>query len=340
MPKVTMKDIAKHVGVSINAVSITLNDKVGVSDEVRLKILRAADELGYINNKKEYLSVLAKSHICVLMQSYYANTGHFYSSVLCSVVESAKELGYNTLLNYFEDDHFIVPDCLLERKVAGILIIGKISDEHIDKLKIYGVPIVLVDSTSFGNSCDCVLTHNKQGEYMLTTHVIKKGYKKIGFFGDLEYSFNFYDRFLGFKEALIHTKVVSRENVDQYTQKYSFIHDIEKYVLCHDVKRIEELLLSKQLPEVFVCANDSNAFLVFQALKNIGVHVPDDVGIVGFDDTPLCEMVVPHLTTFQVQKELMGKIAVENLVHKIHKKNDIPITLLLSGKVIERDSLK
>ena len=80
--KITMKDIAKRLNVSINAVSIALNDKPGVSDEMRLQILRTADEMGYINQKKQYLSIFSKSNICVLMQSYYANTGHFYS-ILC-----------------------------------------------------------------------------------------------------------------------------------------------------------------------------------------------------------------------------------------------------------------
>lgn len=66
--KVTMKAIAEELNISINAVSIALNDKAGVSSEMRMKILRTADEMGYINNKKEYLSVFSKSNICVIMQ--------------------------------------------------------------------------------------------------------------------------------------------------------------------------------------------------------------------------------------------------------------------------------
>ena len=85
--KVTMKDIAKKLNVSINAVSIALNDKPGVSDEMRLLILKTADEMGYINEKRKYLSVFSKSNIAIMMQSYYADTGHFYSIVLRSIVE-------------------------------------------------------------------------------------------------------------------------------------------------------------------------------------------------------------------------------------------------------------
>lgn len=69
-----MKDIAHKLGISINAVSLALNDKPGVSEEMRLEILRTADQLGYINKKRKYISVFSKSNICVMMQSYYADT--------------------------------------------------------------------------------------------------------------------------------------------------------------------------------------------------------------------------------------------------------------------------
>lgn len=100
-------------------------------------------------------------------------------------------------MNYFEDNEFIIPECIDERKVAGILVVGKISDDNLSTLKKTGIPVVLVDFTSLGDSCDCVLTHNKQGGYMMTSHIIKKGFQKIGFFGDLSYSFSFQDRFYG-----------------------------------------------------------------------------------------------------------------------------------------------
>lgn len=338
--KVTMKDIANKLGISINAVSIALNDKPGVSDAMRLEILKTADQMGYINQKRQYLSTFSKSNICVLMQSYYADTGHFYSIVLRSITEQAKELGYFSIMNYFEDNEFIVPDCIEERKVAGILVVGKISDDNLILLKEIGIPVVLVDFTSLCTHCDCVLTHNRQGGYMITNHVINKSYKKIGFFGDIDYSFSFEDRFIGYKQALLKNNLVNRHNVDEYVNKYSFLSNIETYILSNQIPEIIKILQSKQLPEVFVCANDSNAFALILALKDLGYRVPEDIGVVGFDDTPLCVKSVPQITTIQVQKELMGEIAVKNLIDRIHRKDNIPMTQLLSVKVIERASLR
>ncbi|MFR2503338.1 MAG: LacI family DNA-binding transcriptional regulator [Coprobacillus cateniformis] len=338
--KVTMKDIANKLGISINAVSIALNDKPGVSDEMRLEILKMADKMGYINQKKQYLSIFSKSNICVLMQSYYANTGHFYSIVLCSIVEQAKNFGYFSILNYFEDNDFHMPECIVDRKVAGVLVVGKISDSHLKALKKVGIPVVLVDFTSLGDPCDCVLTHNRQGGYMLTDYVVLKGYKTIGFFGDLDYSFSFQDRFMGYKQALIQNQIVSSEEVDSYIEEHSFLHNIEKYILANEITEIVKILKSKKLPEVLICANDSNAFAVISALKDMGLKIPEDIGVTGFDDTPLCEKANPQITTVQVQKELMGQVAVSNLMDRIHRKENTPMTQLLSVKIVERASLK
>lgn len=337
--KVTMKDIANHLGISINAVSIALNDKPGVSEEMRMLILRTADQMGYINQKRKYLSALSKSNICVLMQSYYADTGHFYSIVLRSIVEHAKSLGYFSILNYFEDNSMEIPECVIERKVAGVLIVGKISDNNLIQLKNMGIPVVLVDYSSLCDSSDCVLTHNKQGGYMMTSYIIENGYHKIGFFGDLDYSFSFEDRFIGFKQSLIKNNIVDREQINQYVEEYSFTKGIEKFVLSNDIAEIIKILETKPLPEVLFCANDSNAFAVMNAFSQMGLKVPEDIGVVGFDDTPLCLKTVPQITTVQVQKELMGKVAVDNLIERIHRNDDIPMTRLLSVKIIERASL-
>lgn len=336
--KVTMKDIAKELNVSINAVSIALNDKPGVSESMRLKILRTADKMGYINEKHHYLSVFSKSNICILMQSYYANTGHFYSIVLRSIVERAKVLGYMSILNYFEDNQFEFPDCILDRKVAGILVVGKISDQNLNQLKNTGIPVVLVDYTSLGDTCDCVLTHNKQGGYLITQYVLDKGYKRVGFFGDLEYSLSFSDRFMGYKQALVNRNIAV--DIDSYINQYSILHETEKYVLENDVHSIASLLEKSELPEVFVCANDSNAFILLNALTLMNIKVPDQIGITGFDDTPLCDKTIPKLTTVQVQKELMGEIAVNKLIDRIRRENDVQMTQLLSTKIFERDSVK
>lgn len=179
---------------------------------------------------------------------------------------------------------------------------------------------------------------NKQGGYLITQYVLDKGYKRVGFFGDLEYSLSFSDRFMGYKQALVNRNMTS--DIESYINQYSILHETEKYVLENDVKSIVSLLEKSELPEVFICANDSNAFILLNALTLMNIKVPDQIGITGFDDTPLCDKTIPKLTTIQVQKELMGEIAVNKLIDRIHRENDVQMTQLLSTKIIERDSVK
>lgn len=226
------------------------------------------------------------------------------------------------------------------KKSGRDVVVGKISDVNLKQLKKTGIPIVLVDFTSLYDSCDCVLTHNKQGGYMITNYVLQKGYQKIGFFGDLNYSMSFQDRFIGFKEALMKHHIIQGYCDDAYIRQYSFLENIETFILNQQIDEIIHLLQSKPLPEVLICANDSNAFVVIQALHTMGLKIPDDIGVTGFDDTPLAEKFIPSLTTLQVQKESMGKEAVHRLVDRIQRKDYIQKTELLSVKIIERTSVK
>lgn len=144
---------------------------------------------------------------------------------------------------------------------------------------------------------------------------------------------------MGFRQSLINNHIVNEDEVIHYIQKYSFTEGIENYVLNNDLQGIVDILRTKELPEVLVCANDSNAFIVILALTQMGIRVPEDIGVVGFDDTPLCIKSIPQITTIQVQKELMGQVAVSKLIDLIHRKETVTMTQLLSVKIIERDSL-
>lgn len=197
-----MKQIAELHGVSVNAVSLALNNKPGVSDEMRSKILRTAEETGYLESKDKYVRTFSRMNLCVMMQKKYSRDMNFYGRVLYAVVEEAKKKGYDILMNFFDDIHLEVPAMISDHRVAGIIIIGKIKDENIAKLQIYNIPIVLVDHASLTKSVDSVLTDNKLGGFIVTKYLIEKGFQKIGFFGELKYSLSIKERFFGFKEAL------------------------------------------------------------------------------------------------------------------------------------------
>lgn len=197
-----MKDIAERLNLSINAVSLALNDKVGVSEETRKIVLKTADEMGYFD---ENPSFIAKNHfrnICLLIEERNFRDTHFYTKVILGIENEAKKNNYDILVNFMNQDDFQVPSSVETRKVSGILVVGTIKDEHLEKLLKYDIPTVLVDHASFTISTDAVLTQNMPGTYMATQYLIRKGHTQIGFFGEIDFSLSFKERWLGFNEAM------------------------------------------------------------------------------------------------------------------------------------------
>jgi len=338
--RITMKDIAKELGISINAVSIALNNRIGVSDEMRLKVLRTANELGYIDSNSRFLRTFEHFNFCVMMQDIYTSDMDFYGKVLYSAVQESKNKGYDTLLNYFNDENMVIPNCIVKRKVSGILVIGKISNENVVTLKSFNIPIVLIDHALMSSNANCILTDNKSGGFIATQYLIKAGFDRIGFFGDLSYSQSIKERFSGFVEALVYEEIIKANQQDKYISKYSITDNLEQHVLGNDVEAIVQLLsLQKVLPQAYFCSNDHAAVILISALRKKGLRVPQDISLIGFDNVDLCEKITPKLTSVNVNKEVMGQRAVLQLLHLIEGKKEVNENIVLGVELVVRASV-
>ncbi|WP_230400035.1 LacI family DNA-binding transcriptional regulator [Novisyntrophococcus fermenticellae] len=339
--KITMKDIANVHGVSVNAVSLALNNKPGISDEMRIRILRTAEEMGYLETREKFVRTFARTNICVMMQKRYSQDMDFYGKVLYAVVEEAKKNGYDTLMNFFDDGQFEIPKTIAEYRVAGVIVIGKIGDCNIQQISQYSIPIVLADHASLTKNIDSVITDNKLGSYVLARYLIEKGFQKIGFYGELGYSLSIKERFWGYREALFDFMGSALgDRLDLYIQEYSILDGMEEAILSNNNNKIVSLVKEhKSLPEVFVCSNDKAAISLMMALQTLKIEVPGEISLVGFDNITMSEKIRPRLTTVNVNKELMGKRAVQRLIYKISHKKCQTESTVISVELIERDSV-
>lgn len=339
--KVTMKDIAEKLNISVNAVSIALNDKAGVSEDTRSNILKAAEELGYFDNNPKYVHSYANKNICMILEKMHFKDLYFYSKIILGIEEEARKNGYDIIMNFFDKGNYIIPNCLQSKKVSGVIIVGNISDEYLLELKSYNIPTILVDHTSLLESTDSILTDNKLGAFKATKYLIDKGIKEIGFFGDLEYSLSIKERFFGYQEALKTTNISRNiRELDDYINMYSILEDLEKYIINSDTESILVKVKNIQkMPKAFICSNDSAAIQLNNVLKELGYSIPKDVSIVGFDDIALSNMVVPKLTTVRVNKELMGKKAVKRLIWRMSHRDEPIENIIMSVELIERNSV-
>ncbi|MDI6602277.1 MAG: LacI family DNA-binding transcriptional regulator [Thermoanaerobacteraceae bacterium] len=338
--KITMKDIADGLNLSVNAVSLALNDKVGVSEETRNLVIKTADEMGYFDENPSFIARNRLRNICLMVEERNFRDTHFYTKVILGIENEAKRNNYDILVNFMTSDKFEIPSSIERRKVSGIIVVGTIKDEHLEKLLKYDIPTVLVDHCSFTISTDAVLTQNMSGSYMATQYLIRKGHTQIGFFGEIDFSLSFKERWLGFNEAMRNAGL----NVDpifNVNPGYCVIGQVEQYVLSKNYKEVANIISKlDKLPTAWVCSNDSAAITLYNALSILGIKVPDDISVVGFDDIDICNIVTPHLTTIRINKELMGAKAVKRLLWRMENPKEPCDYIRMEVKLIVRESVK
>lgn len=337
--KVTMKDIAESLKLSINAVSLVLNNKSGVSEKTRSLVLKTVNDMGYFDRKTKYLNTFASKNICLLLERRFFKDPYFYSKIIQGIEDEAKKNSITLIVNFIDPENYSIPICVQEKKTSAVIALGNIPNQYIADLKKMNLPMVLVDNTSFMENVDSIVSNNSFGTYKATKYLIDKGFKNIGFFGDLDYSISIKERYFGYNEALKDFMVA--KNINEYTGRFSITRNLEEFVIKSDVKSIIEKLSNiKEMPEAFICSNDSAAIQLSNALNTLKYKIPKDVSIIGFDDTVLCNMVMPKLTTVKVNKELMGRKAVRRLLWRINHRDEPIESIMMEVELIERDSVR
>lgn len=337
--RVTMKDIAEKLGLSINAVSLALNDRAGVGEETRKSILDTAEQMGYLDQSPQYIQTYSNKNICIMLKHRFFRDFRFYGRILLGIEEEAKKSGYDVFMNSFEKEE--IPACVESRKVSGIVVVGKIEDSFLTRLKEYGIPVMLVDHVSLEEPTDCVTSDSRLGAYKITSYMLNKGITRIGYFGDIEYTPSTLDRFLGYKEAMqdyLHLGTFKESMA--YVDRFSALGNVEDYVINQDAEGMYETFEKiEEKPDALFCSNDELAVFLMKTLQGKGYMIPEDIGIVGFDDIELSSIVSPALTTVHVPKKLMGQKAMQRLLHRIsHPGGDIE-KVVMGVEVVERESV-
>lgn len=327
--KIRMADIAERLGVSVVTVSKALSGKEGVSDTVRAKIIDMAAQMGYVplRTKPEEKSLAHTENIGILVAEHFFDTSSFYSGLYRKVVKNCSEQGYSALLELVsadEERNCTLPNIVHSKKVDGIIFMGQISRAYIYAVAQCGLPYLLLDFYDDEMDAASVTSDNVAGSYRLTTHLLQTGRSKIGFVGSKTATSSIMDRFLGYAKALIRANIPI--NPDWILDDRD-----ESGVLL-------PLQLPEDMPQAFVCNYDNVAYNLIQQLKQEGYRVPQDVAVVGYDDSSLAQISSPKLTTYRVNTEAMGEAAVSQLIRKIQGKRCSNSMTVVKGELIRRES--
>ncbi len=329
--KVTMKDISDIVGVSKVTVSKVFNNRNDISEQLREKILKVADDLGYRYNPGiKTLKTGITNNIGVLVsQVFLERDENFYSNIFKKIYISAIEEDYNvilTVINNTQESNCELPIICKEHKIDGLVILGQIAEFYIQEIMKYGFPIVLVDFTYRNLELDSVVTNNFEASYFATNYLISKNHHNIGFVGNIKNTKSIMDRYLGFCKAL-------------------FEHDLEvdeDFIIKDrdDNKNEIDYDIPKNLPTAFVCNSDKAAYVLIKKLKTNGYNIPDDCSIMGFDDVTHSIFSEPKITTMRVRKEEMADFSVKQILKRLKNKNTNVNKIIIDTDLIERDSVK
>jgi len=312
----TMKDIARELGISVATVSRALKDSPRISAEQRARIQQFAQEHHFTPNvlaeSLRYSRVQPMKVIGVIIPEF---THFYFSSVLAGIEEEASSRGYRIMVAQSNEQYereVRICQSFYKNKVCGI-IVSQAKDtrqyEHFEQLMDAGVPLVFYDRICTGVNASRVVVDDYMGAFNAVTHLIETGCDRIAFFGSaptMEISKN---RFNGYKDALL---------------KHGIAYDESLTRICDNRADAEviapELFQMEMPPNGFFAVNDDTAIGILYTAKRLGFRVPDDVSICGFTNGQRAVACDPMLTTVEQRGVKVGEEAADILISQVEGK--------------------
>jgi LacI family transcriptional regulator len=331
---IRVKDIAMRVGVSPTTVSLVLNNKPGVGDELRARILRTAKELGYAAPRGARSGSLCFLHIA--RHGHTVNRDHdvFIADYIEGLGQGAKLHGLSLeILSYKSKAIGPIIEAAQASQARGIVVLGtELDASDVEAFSSVRKPLVFLDTYHEFLPFDFADMNNGDSVFLVVSHLKELGHRRIGIVKGAIETRNFRLREEGFIASL------ERLGLD-YDEDLCFSVDQTFHGAYADMKAI--LARGSALPSALFCANDIIACGLLRALKEKGISVPGDISIVGFDDLPLSSVVDPPLTTVQVSKAQIGRMAIQLLQTRISSETDAPPSkVLIGGRLVVRQSTR
>lgn len=336
---VTIKDIAKALGLSTSTVSRALRDSHEISPETKKLVLEYAQKINYHPNPialslKERRSRTIGVIVCEIANSYF-------SQVINGVESIAYQHGYNVIIAQSResfDREMLNLQYLTSRSIDGLII--SVSAETKDfsyfrELHEKGMPIVFFDRIVDEIETHKVIVDNFKGAYDATLHLINNGYLRIATLCNAAGLSIAKDRLLGYKAALTDHGIEVNESMIKYCNHGGMLLDEVETA-------VDELLGLPLRPDAIVASADKLTTGCLRSLKARGLKVPGDIALVGFSNTDLTELLDPPLSVIRQPAFEMGEIATDLLLQLIESKRPVTEfeTRVLSTELLVRDSTK
>jgi len=332
----TIRDLAKRAGVSIATVSRVLNNYPDVSEETKQKVMALVKEMNYRPSQAARSLVTRRSNIIgvfFLQDHVNAMILHpFFQEVMVGFKRAVGRAGFDLL--FFtsqkpDDDHFSYLKRCRHHQVDGVVLMGvDRSDPNMSELAASGIPCMSVDVDILGKRAGYVVSDNRGGAMQAVRHLAGLGHKRIALINGHPTSRPAHDRMLGYRDALSQMGLSYRP---EYVRDFDFTWQF-------GYEAMNDLLDLPEPPTAVFATADEMALGALKAIRERGLHVPEDIAIVGFDDIEVASMTHPALTTIRQDKEGLGKAAGEALVSLVEDQSISPPTVTLPTNLVVRES--
>ena len=334
--KVTLKQIAKELDVSISTVSKSLKDSPEISEDTRQKV-RAFAKL--YNYKPNLIALSLKNRktktICVIIPEIIH---HFFATVISGVERVANEKGYNVIVCLSDesfDKEVINMEMLANGSIDGFIM--SLSKEtqlkkdfhHISEVISQGMPVVMFDRVANDILCDKVIIDDNLAAFEAVQFLINKGFKKIALISTVDYVSVGKLRTDGYLKALRSNNIPINEE---------FILKVEDMDNCSD--QIEALLLKNSFDAIFA-VNELFAVTAIKLAKKLNLKVPEDLSIIGFTDGMISKFSSPSITTVSQNEIKMGEKAATMLIDRLENEDEDEEhykTEVIETNLVERES--
>lgn len=310
----SINDIAKALGVSASTVSRALKDHPDISEATRAKVQEFARKVNYRPNA---LALGLKSQRSFTLGIIIPEiVHHFFSSIISGIEDLAYSKGYRLMICQSNEEYErekINLQALLDHRVDGILISmskNTLQFEHLEAANRQGIPLVFFDRVCLKVNTDRIVTDDFQGAHLITSHLIKRGCRRILHLAAPQNLAIGRERLHGYSDALADHNIDFDKNLVIHCDTPALVSEFSEQIL----------ELSPSIHGVFA-VNDFTAIAVMQLLQENGFSVPGQIAIAGFGDDPIAQVVRPKLTTVEQRGYEMGREAVRMLIYRLENPN-------------------
>ncbi|ABS49837.1 LacI family DNA-binding transcriptional regulator [Yersinia pseudotuberculosis] len=325
-----MSHIAAKAGVSQSTVSLVLNGSYSIklADDTREKVLRIAQEMGYVHKAVE--RPIARDKIALIINGLI-NHDPFIEAI--SAVQQAA-WQHNKLLAIFDQENEPEHCAALEEEICrggyqGVIYASCMTSQLAPMFRNLSIPMVMLNGYCPElPDVPCILPADKIGAYKATSHLLQQGYKRIAILAGELWMDAANDRISGYRQALINHDICPDEGYIQVTN----------WSLKEAYKKTLELLALTARPEAIFCSSDYIALGCYQAILSQGLRIPDDIAVVGYDNQSISSELSPELSSVDLPYGEMGEMALHTLLNITQQQPLLSLKMKVEGELVIRQS--